>query len=161
MKLPQYVIRVIDHGKTIALVLFITMPFISFYVGMRYQKDITVPQFSITYALENPTPTVSSTILPSTTQKPTSTPVIQGSVIIFEGILEAYDDSCIVDAQCKATVNGYTIITNPGMVVSRDPIGKSDVSRDDVGKKVKVRARIVSGKNLTLVGDEGHYVLKG
>ncbi|KKS83955.1 MAG: hypothetical protein UV59_C0029G0027 [Candidatus Gottesmanbacteria bacterium GW2011_GWA1_43_11] len=88
---------------------------------------------------------------------PTQTTNISEEVIEFEGKLTKFNDNCKVDASCEATVNGYIIITNPGDV-QVSALGESDIWSDDIGKKVKVRAKRLDNKTLTLVGDSSLYV---
>jgi len=88
---------------------------------------------------------------------PTATP--DARVLEFEGTLTDFDERCAVDAQCKAFVNGYEIIVNPGFVIDRSVIGESNVWVEDIGKTVKVRALKVSDGVLTIVGSLDYYVL--
>jgi hypothetical protein len=41
MKMPNYLVSVTPLSKILAAILFITLPFIGFYLGMQYQKKIT------------------------------------------------------------------------------------------------------------------------
>ena len=100
---------------------------------------------------------VSQKISPSTTSVLPQANNNGEEIFEFEGKLTKFDDSCKVDATCKAVANEYTIITNPGDV-GVPAIGTSDIWTDDVGKTVKVRAKRVNDKNFTLVGDSTLYV---
>lgn len=88
---------------------------------------------------------------------PTQTTNINEEIVEFEGKLTKFNDNCKVDASCEATVEGYIIITNPGDV-QVPTVGESDIWSDDIGKKVKVRAKRLNDKTLTLVGDSSLYV---
>lgn len=41
MKLPTYMTTVTGLSKSLALILFVALPFIGFYFGVRYQKSVT------------------------------------------------------------------------------------------------------------------------
>ncbi len=45
-KLPKSLTTVTRVSKTIALIMFIALPFIGFYVGMRYQQELISLQFA-------------------------------------------------------------------------------------------------------------------
>ena len=84
--------------------------------------------------------------------------VITGQEVVeFEGTLTQFSSGAIADAPRTAVVNGYTIITSPGFGT---PVitGKSDIGTNDVGKVVKVRAKRIDGKSLTLIGDTSYYI---
>lgn len=78
----------------------------------------------------------------------------------FSGVVTAFTSTCEVDGACVAVVDGKTILTNPGDVGNVIKLGKSDVWKNDIGMKVKVRAIHLEGNQYTLVGREDLYVLK-
>ena len=80
------------------------------------------------------------------------------AVIEFEGMLTDFNDACYYDGYCVAHVNGYTIITGMGDSPTPPPMGVSDVSMQDIGKQVKVRARKTSATELTISGSKTFYV---
>lgn len=80
------------------------------------------------------------------------------NVVEFEGILTRFgDNTAIADAALTVGVDDYTIVTVPGWG-PRVVVGESDIRREDVGKRVKVRAKRVDGKNFTLIGDTSYYI---
>ncbi len=81
-------------------------------------------------------------------------------IIELTGRMTDFNTSCIVDAACTATVNGYTIVVNPGMVQHPVEVGQSDVGKEDIGKTVSVRALKIGPRDLTIVGSKDYYVLK-
>lgn len=89
-----------------------------------------------------------------------SIPSQAGDIIEFEGTLTDFNSACEIDISCIATVDNYQITTNPGDVGGPIALGKSDVWSPDIGKRVKVRAQVVEGNQLTLVGNDQLYVLK-
>jgi hypothetical protein len=63
VKLPKSLTTVTTLSKTLAAVLFITFPFLGFYLGMQYEKGIN--SSTITPPDTNPTPTNNSVFEPS------------------------------------------------------------------------------------------------
>ena len=47
MKLPKYLTTVTPFSKTLAMFLFIVFPFIGFYLGVQYQKNILPPVYQV------------------------------------------------------------------------------------------------------------------
>ncbi len=67
MKLPKSWTTVTPFSKTLAFVLFITLPFVGFYLGMKYQQGSSLSNYqSQPISL---TPTVVPTVLPSPNEK--------------------------------------------------------------------------------------------
>lgn len=83
----------------------------------------------------------------------------EGEIITFSGTLEDYQSDCAFDGQCIAFVESYEIIIIPGFTTPDIVLGSSDVNSDHIGRKVRVRAKVVSDNLLTIVGDESLYVL--
>ena len=57
-KLPSWLTTVTPLSKILAMILFITFPFVGFYLGMKYQERITVNTPSIPAIKITPTPIV-------------------------------------------------------------------------------------------------------
>ena len=143
MNIPKQLTTVTTLSKLIAGILFVTLPFIGFVLGMQYQKSIQLETIS----------TTASEVITSPWQK--------GEIIEFEGVLNNFIKTCEVDGVCIAIVDDYEIIVNHGMINPLpDKLGTSDVWVEDIGKRVKVRAQVVDNKELTIIGAEGLYVLK-
>ena len=143
MNIPKQLTTVTTLSKLIAGILFVTLLFVGFLVGMQYQKSIQ---------LETISTTASEVITP---------PSQKGDIIEFEGVLNNFIKTCEVDGVCIAIVDDYEIIVNPGMINPLpDKLGTSDVWVEDIGKRVKVRAQVIDNKELTIIGAEGLYVLK-
>lgn len=57
-KLPSWLTTVTTFSKILAMILFISLPFLGFYLGMQYQQKITViPIVSEVQKLPTPSPT--------------------------------------------------------------------------------------------------------
>jgi hypothetical protein len=68
MKLPESLTKVTTLSKTLALVLFIVLPFSGFHFGRVYQKSVTpieIKEFTIATSV-TPTPSLTTTQSPST-----------------------------------------------------------------------------------------------
>ena len=74
--LHRYLFTVTTFSKLLAMILFIVFPFVGFYLGMRYQKQITVN----TTAVLEVQKTVILTPIPSSTSSPT--PILKDEKII-------------------------------------------------------------------------------
>lgn len=68
MKLPPELITVTPLSKTVAIIVFFTLPVIGFFAGVRYQQAIQIP---VTNFDSN-----EATSSPSTTPTPTPTPTL-------------------------------------------------------------------------------------
>lgn len=68
-KLPKWLTTVTPFSKALAMILFILLPFAGFYLGMKYQQQISVSvsnnNLSQSNALPTPMPTSTVTIMPS------------------------------------------------------------------------------------------------
>src|SRR5260221_203082 len=55
----KYLFTVTTFSKILAMLLFITLPFIGFYLGMKYQEEVTIstPIISKVQKILSPTPT--------------------------------------------------------------------------------------------------------
>jgi hypothetical protein len=66
-KLPAWLITVTPLSKALAMILFIALPFLGFYLGIQYQQKITIPTPTVTVNPTNtPSPTVTYTPLINT-----------------------------------------------------------------------------------------------
>ncbi len=54
VKFPKYLTTVTPLSKYLAMFLFITMPFVGFYLGVQYQKSITVKPIQLTSSAIKP-----------------------------------------------------------------------------------------------------------
>lgn len=84
----------------------------------------------------------------------------QLDVVEFEGTITSnYTNGAIADASGYIVVNGYNIIITRGFgPPASGPRGVYDIKSNDIGKKVKVRAKKVDEKTLTIYGDSSYYV---
>jgi hypothetical protein len=62
-KFPKWLTTVTPLSKALAMILFIALPFLGFYLGIQYQQKITVatPVVSEVQKIPTPTPTVTQT----------------------------------------------------------------------------------------------------
>lgn len=58
MKLPESFTTVTPQSKLIALILFVSLPFIGFYFGLRYGQSLSIPSDQTTSAAVSPVPSV-------------------------------------------------------------------------------------------------------
>lgn len=70
MKLPASLTTVTPLSKFIAMVLFVSLPFIGFYLGMEYQKKFGFEEIVNPIQYPNPSPTPTPTINPAVTDFP-------------------------------------------------------------------------------------------
>ena len=70
-KLPKWLTTVTPFSKALAMILFIALPFVGFYLGAQYQEK-TIPSLVEFRTIPTPTPTFHRTIL---TLSPTPTPI--------------------------------------------------------------------------------------
>ncbi len=63
-KLPTWLTTVTPFSKTLAMILFILLPFLGFYLGMKYQQQVTIPSSTVSEVQKVPslTPTPRSTL---------------------------------------------------------------------------------------------------
>jgi len=66
-KLPKYLTTVTPFSKALALIIFVTFPLLGFYLGIKYQKLLTIPPVSSVNT--NNTTTISNNILLSDLKK--------------------------------------------------------------------------------------------
>jgi len=64
--LHRYLFKVTTFSKLLAMILFITLPFLGFYLGMQYQQELTVNPPVILEVQKTVTP------IPTTIPNPTS-----------------------------------------------------------------------------------------
>jgi hypothetical protein len=56
MKLPNALVTVTSFSKTVAVLLFISLPFVGFYLGQKYQQKINIPPICPTTKFNLPAP---------------------------------------------------------------------------------------------------------
>ena len=96
-KVHRYLFTVTTFSKLLAMFLFILLPFVGFYLGVEYQKKITVPTTS-QVIIVTPIPTINPTATPAPT-------------------------SCNTDADCKSGEKCMSV----GPIIARQPLHKSCV----------------------------------
>lgn len=57
VKLPKYFTKVTPLSKTLALILFISLPIVAFFIGIQYEKIIQQSHVSVTSIIGQPSPT--------------------------------------------------------------------------------------------------------
>src|SRR3989338_9061208 len=98
MKLPKEINTVTPFSRLMALILFITLPIIFFFVGIRYQSEIATTMINI------PTPLVTKLITPTIPQlqPPAYGKVsIQGTVTSYNPIPAEIDGEPMLKVQIQ------------------------------------------------------------
>jgi hypothetical protein len=138
---------VTPFSKYLALSLFLALPFIAFYLGIKY-GEVSVVHYN---------PTIVERVFEKEVvidSGSTTTPEVR--IIIFSGVvLEGGQRTCAVDGICSTFVSEYEVIWGQGW--NTDPLGKKEVVYP--GDFVEVYGQVVDESTVTLYGNE-HYYLK-
>ena len=135
-------------SKYLALFLFIAMPFLGFYLGVKYEKERVVIYH----------PTIVERVFEKEViveKAGTSTPEVK--IIIFSGnVREGGQNKCMVDGVCSTMVSEYEVIWSQGWQTG--PRGTKDVVKN--GDRVEVFGRVIDKNTITLYGNENYYLKK-
>ncbi len=140
---------VTPFSKYLALALFVALPFIGFFLGVKYE--------SVRVMIYDPI-IVERVFEKEVVVEKGSTTTPEVKIIIFSGtVREGGQTSCFVDGVCSTMVSEYEVIWAAG----DDPepvVGMNDAVR--VGDRVEVFGQVIGENLVTLYGNENYYLKK-
>lgn len=182
MHLPKELITVTPLSKMVALVLFISLPIVAFFFGMRYQALLMEQTYTTPSVTPSPTLiacTEEAKICPDGSAVGRTGPNCEFSKCpeqqkegsMFGGVITSIDYGCHVDGICSVGVGKSTVIVDSGESLAERPQkgtipeGLLDEGKKAqfMGKKVNIYAAQQEGKtdSYTLFGNSQFYIQMG
>jgi hypothetical protein len=171
MNLPKELTTVTPVSKIVALIMFITLPIIAFFFGMRYQTLLNAPvaRQACTEEAKLCPDGVTSVARSGPNCEFDPCPLVENSPKTFSGIVTSISYGCHMDGECNVGV-GKDIITiekgegpqGTAEIRGTYPEGMLDTKNLNLflKKTAEVYAKKINGKfnTYTLYGDARYYI---